>query len=403
MSENDVSPVAAGVDRVDRDAVRRLFQEVYGADTGEEARAFQSPGRVNLIGDHIDYSGGCVLPMALDRGTYCVVRPNHDGVVRGVSVNYSQDGVIEVSLSDTSRRDDMGWFAYVAGVIHELDAGGTPLSTGLDIALAGDIPDGSGLSSSSSLELGVAVAANTIGELGLDATELALVGQRAENNYIGVATGIMDQLTIARGRAGSALLMDCAQLSVEYVPFPHDRASVIIADTKQRRSLDGSAYNERRTSVETAAFLLERTSVIDLPEAELDVAAARLDDPDMLARVRHTVTEQARVLEAAVALKSGDMARFGTLMKLSHESLRDDFEVTGPALDALAEAAWAQPGCIGARMTGAGFGGCVVILAEPGREDEVVRGTRAGYRSVTGVTADFLMVSSDDGAREVGL
>lgn len=178
---------------------------------------------------------------------------------------------------------------------------------------------------------------------------------------------------------------------------------MIIADSKQRRSLDGSAYNDRRSSVEAAAFLLDRDSVIDLPVADLDVAAARLDDPDMLARVRHTVTEQARVLAAAAALKAGDLSTFGALMRQSHESLRDDFEVTGPALDALAAAAWAQPGTIGARMTGAGFGGCVVILARPGTEEEVIAGTCAAYFEATGVTADFLRVHSDDGAREVAL
>lgn len=395
--------VDGGGHRLDVARLAERFDDVFGA--GTTCRAFHSPGRVNLIGDHIDYSGGWVLPMAIDRGTTVLVRPNGESVLRGMSLDRPAEGVVETSIDNTRYRPELGWFAYVTGVFQMLaEAGHRPLS-GLDLLIAGNIPDGAGLSSSASLELAVEVAANEIGALGLTGAELALLAQRAENDYIGVACGIMDQLAVALGRRGHAMLMDCQQVSVEYVAFPHERASVIIANSNKRRSLNESAYNDRRRAVELAGSqlrpLLAGRRLIDLDLAELDEVHEILADDEVFARVRHTVTEQRRVITAAAALQEDDLMLFGALMRASHESLRDDFEVTGPELDSLVGAAWRQPGTIGARMTGAGFGGCAVILATPGQEQDVIDGTSAGYRADTGIDADFFLVGSDDGAREV--
>ena len=380
----------------DVDAARAAFAEVFGGDEG--VRTFFAPGRVNLIGDHIDYSGGLVLPIALDRGTLLLVRPRADTLLRAVSLDRA--GMVTADIAATAFDPAHDWFSYVLGVLHVLGEDGYRLDTGLDIVVAGDIPDGAGLSSSASLELAAAAAFDAVGGFGLAATDLALIGQRTENDYIGVSCGIMDQLAVARGRAGHALLMNCETLTIDYVPFPHNDLSLIIANSNHRRSLAGSAYNERRRAVESAADILGIERLVEAQLAQIDAAGARLTEEEVR-RARHTVTEQARVVAAAAALRSGDFAELGALMRASHESLRDDFDVTGPQLDALAEAAWAQPGVIGARMTGAGFGGCAVVLAQPGREAEVMAGIDAAYFPITGLHADCFVVGSDDGAREL--
>lgn len=380
----------------DLGATRAAFVEAFGDDAG--VRTFFSPGRVNLIGDHIDYSGGLVMPMALDRGTLLLARPREDTVLRAVSLD--REGEVSADIEATAFDAAHDWFSYVLGVLHILGEDGYRLDHGLDLLVAGDIPDGAGLSSSASLELAAAVAFDACGGFGLAATDLALIGQRTENDYIGVSCGIMDQLAVARGKFGHALLMDCASLTVDYVPFPHDRLSLIIANSNHRRSLADSAYNDRRQAVEAAAKVLGTTQLVDVPLADVEAAARQLTEEE-LRRARHSVTEQARVIAAAAALRAGDFEELGALMRGSHESLRDDFDVTGPQLDALAEAAWAQPGVIGARMTGAGFGGCAVVLAEPGTEEAVIDGIEAAYFPVTGLHAQCFVVGSDDGAREL--
>ncbi|MFI0433385.1 MAG: galactokinase [Candidatus Nanopelagicales bacterium] len=371
------------------------FEQSFGP--GGDVRVFFAPGRVNLIGDHIDYSGGLVLPMAIDRGTVLVARSRPDTVVRAVSLDLG--GMVDADVADTSFDPVHGWFSYVLGMLDVLGAEGYRLSHGADLLVSGDIPNGAGLSSSASLELAAGVAFDALGGFGLDATTLALAGQRDENDYIGVSCGIMDQLAVARGRRGCALLMDCATLDVEYVPFPHDRATLIVANSNHRRELADSAYNARRAAVERAAAVLGRERLVDADVAEVEGAAGLTDEE--VRRARHTVTEQARVVAAAAALRAGDLDLFGDLMRESHASLRDDFEVTGPQLDALAEAAWAQPGTIGARMTGAGFGGCAVVLARPGAEAAVIEGINRDYEAATGVPPTCMVMTSGEGAREV--
>lgn len=377
--------------------VEAAFRGLYG-DEGPEPRSFFSPGRVNLIGDHIDYSGGLVLPIAIDRGTVIIARARHDTTIRARSLD--RPGEVTADVGSTGFDPSHDWFSYVLGVLHMLAADGYTLDHGLDLLFAGDIPDGAGLSSSASLELASAVAFNNYGGFGLAATDLAVLCQRTENDYIGVACGIMDQLAVARGRLGQAMLMDCDDLTVTYVPFRGAAVSLIIANTNHRRSLTDSAYNDRRQAVESAAEIIGTSNLIDMSLSEVTAMESHLNEQEFR-RARHTVTEQARVVAAAAALEREDFGELGRLMRASHESLRDDFDVTGPHLDAIVNAAWAQPGVIGARMTGAGFGGCAVVLAQPGTEDVVMAGIESEYLEATGVAANCFVVGSDDGAREL--
>lgn len=381
---------------------------VFGAPDDPELWPFvvRSPGRVNLIGEHIDYSGGLVLPMALDRGTTAVVLPRRDRVLRGYSANFRDAGIMAADLDNTAFDASHGWFSYVLGVVDTAKATGLQPAYGFDAYLVGDLPDGAGLSSSASVELAAATALEHLFGFGLNPTEWAVLCQRAENDYIGVACGIMDQLAIARGVAGHALLMDCATLVCEPVPMP-GAAAVVIANTNQPRKLAGSEYNDRRAAVERAGELIGAargtpvTRLVDVTQEELAEHSSALTEAGVLAAARHTITEQQRVVETAAALRAGDLASVGTLMRESHESLRDDYRVTGPNLDALAEAAWAAPGVIGARMTGAGFGGCTVNLVHQDQVAEAIAAIGAGYQQATGISADIYAVTPSDGARVV--
>ena len=366
-----------------------------------------SPGRINLIGDHIDYSGGLVLPMAIDRGTSAVVFPREDRLLRGHSQNFPDAGVVTADIDSLDFDEDRGWFSYVLGVLWAARDEGMEMSSGFDIALTGDIPEGGGLSSSASVEMVVAMACERMYSPGWDATRWAVIGRRAENEYIGVASGIMDQLAIARGRRGRALLMDCSTLEVRYVDFPTDRATVLVANTKSPRRLADSAYNDRREAVERAARIVGARSGVGerglatVPPGDVEGCRAELTGAGVWAEAHHTVTEQARVVAAAEALATGDVVEVGRLMRESHESLRDDFRVTGLHLDALAEAAWLTPGVIGARMTGAGFGGCTVNLVEVGMAEQAAVGISRRYAAATGITPEVFAVSPGAGAHVV--
>ncbi len=375
-------------------------------DTDHADRAFEvmSPGRVNLIGDHIDYSGGLVLPMALDRGTRAVVVPRTDRTLRGFSANFPSLGVVAADLDRTEYDPSHGWFSYVLGVVHTALERGHDIPHGFDIYLDGNIPKGGGLSSSASVEMAAAMALEHMFDLGLTATQWAVLAKDAENKYVGVACGIMDQLSIARGRAGHAILMDCESLDCDFVPMPVQDFSVLVASTNYPRQLADSAYNDRRLAVETARRIMGEhrgetvTHLVDVTLEELAAAAGPLDEAGVASFARHTVTEQARVEAAAEALRARDLARFGRLMRESHDSLRDDFQVTGRHLDALAAAAWATPGVIGARMTGAGFGGCSVNLIAKGAEDAATTEIAARYEDAVGIRPEFFLVNPADGA-----
>ncbi|MEI8083502.1 MAG: galactokinase [Actinomycetes bacterium] len=361
-------------------------------------RVFHAPGRVNLIGDHIDYMGGAVLPMAIDRGTTVVLTPREDRLLVAESVNFPEQGTITADIDAAVADPTIGWANYLVAVAWVFGMDGLASPCGFDVRVEGNIPNGAGLSSSASIELAFAAALNAFGGFGLNPTQLATIGQRAENGFIGVACGIMDQLSIATGRAGHALMMNCETLDVRPVPFPDDVA-LVVANTNKRRELADSAYNERRSACESAELTLGRR-LVEIDPAELPVLLAELD-PLQAKRARHVATEQRRVLESVDALEAGDLTRFGALMRESHESLRDDFEVTGPELDALASAAWAAPGVIGARMTGAGFGGCTVNLVRPGSLEVFMAYVAQQYQRDTGLEPEFYVVSSADGVHEL--
>lgn len=362
-------------------------------------RLFQAPGRANLIGDHIDYMGGTVLPMAIDRGTWLWVTNRDDRSIRCSSVNFPETGTIEVGIDHDRYVQSDGWANYLVAMIHALRQRGADIPHGFDIYVRGDIPNGAGLSSSASLELAFGVALNECLGLGLTPTELAQAGQVAENEFIGVSSGIMDQLVIANGQRGYALAMDCEALTVQPVPLPVGDV-VVVADSGKRRGLVESAYNQRRAAAEDAERQLGVGRLVDINPADLPALLQRLD-ADLRAPARHICTEQHRVLSAVEALNGGDDVRMGELMRQSHESLRDDYRVSCDELDALVEAAWAAPGCVGARMTGAGFGGCTVNLVRADAVEDFIAATGPAYRARSGLTATFYVVGSDDGAREI--
>lgn len=360
-------------------------------------RHFHAPGRVNLIGDHTDYMGGTVMPMAIDRGTDVWVEPRQDTQIVASSRNFADIGTITADLTAPTPRDEWDWVNYLVAVAFAFRKEGIDVP-GVDVQVQGSIPNGAGLSSSASLELAIGVAFNALAEAGLSPTELALAGQVAENEFIGVACGIMDQLAVAAGVEGHALAIDCGTLQVTPVPFPEDLV-VVVANTNKRRELADSVYNERRGACEHAEKLLGRR-LVDVPADGVGEAVAALPT-DLQPFARHVMTEQSRVLAFAQALTAGDRQAMGELMRASHESLRDDFQVTGLALDALVEAAWQAPGCIGARMTGAGFGGCTVNLVEPDRVAQFTQSVGPAYEQASGLQADFYTVRPANGAHEV--
>lgn len=381
-----MSAAAHAADTDPRGRARAAFRRAYGAEPTHLVRA---PGRVNLIGEHTDYNDGFVLPMALERAAWIALTPRADGVVRLVASDLGQEGTFDVAAA--RRRDARGdphdpqggWLEYPRGVAWALQDGGAVLH-GFDGALASDVPRGAGLSSSAALELAVAAAFAAASDLPWDPKGVARAMQRVENLWVGVQSGIMDQLIGAAGVAGHALLIDCRDLALRPVPLPA-AARVVVLDTSTRRGLVGSAYNDRRAACERVAA---RLGVPALRDADLAALAAADDlDPVDARRARHVIAENARTLEAADALAAGDVARVGALMDASHASLRDDFEVSSPALDALVAAARQAPGCLGARMTGAGFGGCAVALVATDAVDAFVAATLAAYRGATGLEA----------------
>lgn len=391
------------------DRVQSLLDTSAAGHTGKQARRqFFSPARVNLIGEHIDYCGGTVLPAAIRFGTYLVAQPNDGDAVRAASLN--QPGLVEFDPSNTLRREDaIHWGDYVKGIYAEYGALGVELPC-LDIAIGGDIPGG-GLSSSASLEIGIAVMIEAFSGFAAADDRLAnrramsRLAQRAENDFVGVRCGIMDQAAIALGRDGHAMLLDCSDLSVRYVPIELGRHQLLIVNTCKKRTLADSAYNRRREEVAQALVTLQARFQIEqlceLPVARLDDALDCIADPALARRARHVITEQDRVLQAARCLADNDVAGFGGLLNASHRSLQQDFEVTGLELDTLIELSQAQPGVLGARMTGAGFGGCGLVLVEKEAIVDFENAVGAGYRAKIGYDAAFYPVAIGAGADEI--
>jgi galactokinase len=377
-----------------RERVEKAFAEAFG---GAPDLVVQAPGRVNLIGEHTDYNDGFVLPCAIDCGTMVAARARGDALLATVAADFA--GEIDRVALDSPIAQAGGWRDYVRGTAAMLVPEG--LARGAELAIAGDVPRGAGLSSSASLEVAVATALDRLHRLGLDPTRIALLAQRAENEFVGCNCGIMDQLVSARARAGHALLIDCRTLDCRPVAMPAGLA-VMVIESRITRGLVESAYNERRAQCALAARHYRVAALRDLDRAGLEAGLEGLD-PIAYRRARHVVTENERTLAAAEALAAGDLGRLGALMAQSHESMRADFEITLPAIDRLAAiAAEAIGGEGGARMTGGGFGGCVVALA-PEAKVEAVRARIAGdYRSPAGEPAGFMVCRPSAGAGPVG-
>lgn len=370
------------------------FEKAFGA---KPARVVQAPGRVNLIGEHTDYNDGFVLPCAINHGTVIAASPRNDKIIRVVAADYR--GEIDEFRLDSAiePKSDVLWPNYVRGVVKYLQESGLPLR-GADLALAGDVPQGAGLSSSASLEVAVAQAFKTLqGFTQLSPTDMALIAQRAENRFVGCNCGIMDQLISARGETAHALLIDCRSLEAKAVPMPEDLA-VMIVHSRVRRGLVDSEYNTRRAQCEEAAKHFGVKALRDLDLATLNARAHELE-PTVLRRARHVITENQRTTDAAAALAAGDLRKMGALMAASHDSMRDDFEITVSAIDQLVSILQKAIGEIGgARMTGGGFGGCVVALMPQTKVAEVQAAVEREYRAPTGEAGTIYVCRASAGA-----
>ena len=373
---------------------------------GAAPRIFFAPGRVNLIGEHTDYNGGHVFPCALTLGTACAVRLRNDRALRLYSLNFPDAGVIETTLDRAEPLPGNCWANYVLGVLRAFAEAGHRPDRGLDAAFLGDIPAGAGLSSSAALEVLVGTALKALFDFPVSATEVALLGQRAENEFIGLSCGIMDQFASAMGKRGCAIFLDTETLECSYAPLRLDGTRLLIVNSMVKHALAGSAYNDRRAECERALAALRavRPALPSLgaltPEA-FDALAEAIRDPVCRRRARHAVYENARTVAAFDALQRGALDDFGALLNASHRSLRDDYEVSCPELDALAALAWDSPGCLGARMTGGGFGGCTVNLVSGGAAEKFKETIRRAYREKTGLEPQIYTVSAGDGAREI--
>lgn len=387
--------------KVTREQLLEKFAGVFG--DAEGAKVYFAPGRVNLIGEHTDYNGGHVFPCALTIGTYGVARKRSDRKLRFYSLNFEGLGVIESSLDDLKPYKEADWTNYPKGVIWAFGEKEMKAEQGLELLLFGNIPNGSGLSSSASVEVLTGFILRDL--FGFDVTnqDLALIGQYSENRFNGVNCGIMDQFAIAMGKKDHAIFLDTATLEYTYAPLRLEDAKIVIACSNKKRGLGDSKYNERREECETA--LKELQSMVDvkslgeLDEATFEKFAPMIKDANRVRRARHAVYENQRTLEAVEALKNGKIKVFGQLMNASHVSLRDDYEVTGIELDTLVEAAWKVPGVIGSRMTGAGFGGCTVSIVKESAIEEFIRVVGETYRDRIGYDADFYVVEVGDGPR----
>ena len=380
----------------------RLIQQFQNLYKGEgEIRTYFAPGRVNLIGEHTDYNGGHVFPCALTIGTYGVARVRLDRKLRFFSMNFEHLGVIESSLDDLKPEKEAGWTNYPKGVMWAFGEKGFKVPSGLDILLNGNIPNGSGLSSSASVEVLTGFILREFFGFEVSNQDLALIGQFSENNYNGVNCGIMDQFAIAMGKADHAVFLDTADLSYEYAPIALKGAKIVIACSNKKRGLGDSKYNERRKECETALVqlqtVLEISSLGELTEEAFENAKEVIKSPICVRRARHAVYENQRTIRAVKALKANDVEQFGQLMNASHVSLRDDYEVSCEEIDVLVEEAWKVEGVIGSRITGGGFGGCTVSIVRDDAIASFQEKVGAAYQERVGKRADFYVVEIGDG------
>ena len=385
---------------ISAEQVRADFAKVFGV---EADHTFFSPGRINLIGEHTDYNGGHVFPAAISLGTYGAARKRDDQLLRFFSGNFEEKGIIEVPLEDLHFEPEHNWTNYPKGVLHFLQEAGHTIDRGMDVYVYGNIPNGSGLSSSASLELLTGVIAEKLFDLQLERLDLVKIGKLTENEFIGVNSGIMDQFAIGMGADQRAIYLDTNTLEYDLVPLDLQDNVVVIMNTNKRRELADSKYNERRAECEKAVEELNRKLSIstlgELDEWSFDEYSYLIEDENRLKRARHAVLENQRTLQARAALQAGDLEKFGRLMNASHVSLEHDYEVTGLELDTLVHTAWEQEGVLGARMTGAGFGGCAIALVAKDAVDTFKENVGHKYQEVVGYAPSFYIAEVAGGSR----
>lgn len=382
-----------------KEQLLQRFGEIFGGTKGAEV--YFAPGRVNLIGEHTDYNGGHVFPCALTIGTYGVARKREDKKLRFYSMNFEHLGVIESSVEELKPDKEAGWTNYPKGVMWAFGEKGMKVTNGMDLLLFGNIPNGSGLSSSASVEVLTGSILRNMYGFDVSNQDLALIGQFSENQFNGVNCGIMDQFAIAMGRKDNAIFLDTATMEFEYAPIRLKGAKLVIACSNKKRGLGDSKYNERRSECETALAELRQVTDIatlgDLSGEQFEACKSAIGEEVRKKRARHAVYENQRTMKAVAALKADDIEQFGRLMNASHVSLRDDYEVTGVELDTLVEEAWKVEGVIGSRMTGAGFGGCTVSIVKDEAIDRFREQVGRAYLDKIGYAADFYVVEIGGG------
>lgn len=378
-----------------------MFAELFGDSEG--ARFYFSPGRVNLIGEHTDYNGGHVFPCTLTLGTYGAARKREDNKIHFYSMNLDSFDVVEASLDDLTNKKEYNWANYPLGVVWAFKEKGHTITSGFDMVIWGNIPNGSGLSSSASLEVLTGVILTDLFEIkDLSMTDLALIGQYSENNFNGCNCGIMDQFAVAMGKKDHAIFLDTSDLSYEYAPCVLDGAKIVITNSKVKHSLVDSAYNDRRNECAAALKALQSELDIqalgDLTPEEFEAHKSLIKDEIQLQRAKHAVYENQRTIDAVTALKAGDIESFGKLMNQSHISLRDDYDVSCEEIDILVDLAWKIPGVLGSRITGGGFGGCTVSIVKNESVDTFIETIGKTYLEKVGHEAEFYTVDIGDGA-----
>ena len=385
---------------MDKKVINDKFTEIFG----EQAEAtFFSPGRINLIGEHTDYNGGHVFPCAISLGTYGAARKREDNKLRFYSANFEDLGIIETSLDDLKYDKKDNWVNYAKGMIYFLKETGHDVDKGMDIFIEGNIPNGSGLSSSASLEMLIGVIAQELFNLDIDRVDLVKLGMETENKFIGVNSGIMDQFAVGMGKQNQAILLDTNTLEYSYAPVNMGNNVIVIMNTNKRRELADSKYNERRSECETAVGELQAKLDIntlgELDAQTFDEYAYLIEDENRLKRARHAVWENQRTMQAQAALEEGDLEKFGRLVNASHVSLEQDYEVTGIELDTLAHTAWKQEGVLGARMTGAGFGGCGIAIVDKDKVEAFKENVGKVYTEKIGYAPAFYIAEIADGTK----
>ena len=382
-----------------KEIILKKFEEIFGNTEG--VQAYFAPGRVNLIGEHTDYNGGHVFPCALTIGTYAAARKRNDNKLMFYSMNFEELGILESSLDNMKPEKEADWTNYPKGLMWAFGEKGYSIPYGIDLLLYGNIPNGSGLSSSASVEVLTGFILRDFFGFEVSNQDLALIGQYAENNFNGVNCGIMDQFSIAMGKKGQAIFLDTADLSFEYAPIELVGSKIVIAGSNKKRGLGDSKYNERRSECEEALKELQQVigikSLGDLSEEMFETYKSAIKDEVRMKRAKHAVYENQRTIKAVEALKNNNIEEFGRLMNASHESLRYDYEVTGIELDTLVEEAWKAQGVIGSRMTGAGFGGCTVSIVKDEFVETFQKQVGDAYREKIGYAADFYVVEIGDG------